>query len=109
MVADVKTLPLTPQVAQPGQDTTQPAAAPPLANATPKNPNLSLAASTTPENYYNTLNSKGLIQGEGDGRVRYKGPELSAEQQELLTKAMDGKGYEFARKGNDKRLVYKRK
>jgi len=120
LAADVKTIPLTPTTAQSAtaqsataQSATAQPETPQLANATPKNPNLSLAASTTPENYYNTLYGKGLIQGEpsedGENRIRYRGPELSAEQQELLTKAMDGKGYEFARKGNDKRLVYKRK
>ena len=84
-----------------------------FADATPKNANLSSAASTTPEKYYKTLYDSGLIQGEasetGDNRVRYKGPELNQEQQNMLTSAMDKMGYEFLRKGNDKRLVYRKK
>jgi len=70
-------------------------------------------ATTTPAAYYKTLYDAGLIQGEpsegGDRRIRYKGPELNAEQQDSLTKAMENMGYEFARKGNDNRLVYRKK
>jgi hypothetical protein len=103
----------TTQTAQQGQ-TAQPAQtakAPQLANATPKNVDLSLAASITPEKYYEQLYKTGLIQGEpgGDNRIRYKGPELNAEQQALLTKAMENMEYEFYRKGNDNRLVYRKK
>jgi len=74
---------------------------------------LSLKNITTPENYYKSLYDAGLIQGEasteGDNRVRYKGPELSKEQQDLLTQAMNNLGYNFYRKGDDKRLVYRKK
>jgi hypothetical protein len=99
---------VAPQTAQPETSLTSGKR---LANATPKNTNLSLAASTTPEQYYKTLYDSGLIQGdpEGEGRIRYRGPELNQEQQNLLTTAMDKMGYEFVRKGNDKRLVYRKK
>jgi len=64
------------------------------------------SAATTPGDYYKTLYNAGLIQGEGNNRVRYKGPELNDEQQKLLTQYMDSAGYDFNRKGRDKRLVY---
>jgi hypothetical protein len=65
----------------------------------------------TPEEYYQELYDKKLITGdpEGQGRLRYRGPELNFDQQNLLTAAMDKMGYEFLRKGNDKRLVYRKK
>ena len=72
----------------------------------PVTPNLSLAATTTPAAYYKTLYDAGLIQGEGNNKVRYRGPELNKEQQELLTQQMNTLGYDFNRKGNDNRLVY---
>ena len=72
----------------------------------PVTPNLSLAATTTPADYYKTLYDAGLIQGEGNNKVRYRGPELNKEQQELLTQQMNTLGYDFNRKGNDNRLVY---
>lgn len=66
-----------------------------------------------PNVYYKSLYDAKLIEGEpsqdGDKRVRYRGPELKPEQQEKLTQAMTNLGYEFLRKGNDKRLVYRRK
>jgi hypothetical protein len=81
-----------------------------LANATPKNTNLNLAASITPKQYYTNLTGQGFIKGEeGNRRLKYTGPALNQEQQNLLTKAMDEMGYEFARKGNNNKLVYKRK
>jgi hypothetical protein len=66
-------------------------------------------ANVDPNDYYKTLYNAGLIQGEGGNRVRYRGPELSKDQQDKLTQAMTNLGYEFYRKGNDKRLVYRKK
>jgi hypothetical protein len=65
----------------------------------------------TPKDYYDELKGKGLITGDedGQGRIRYKGPKLNFDQQNLLTRAMDEKGYEFARTGNNNKLVFKKK
>jgi hypothetical protein len=78
-----------------------------LANSTAP----TLKQNKTPEEYYKELYDKKLIEGdpEGQGRLRYRGPELNFDQQNLLTAAMDKMGYEFLRKGNDKRLVYRKK
>ena len=76
-------------------------------------PNIQSVKNVSPEAYYKTLYDAKLIQGEaspeGDNRVRYKGPELNQDQQNLLTQAMNNLGYDFLRKGNDKRLVYRKR
>jgi hypothetical protein len=94
----------TPQTAQAGTSLTS---GKQLANATAP----TLKQTKTPEEYYKELYDKKLIEGdpEGQGRLRYRGPELNQEQQNMLTAAMDKMGYEFLRKGNDKRLVYRKK
>jgi hypothetical protein len=66
-------------------------------------------ANVEPNDYYTSLSDAGLIKGEGGNKVRYRGPELSKDQQDKLTQAMTNLGYEFYRKGNDKRLVYRKK
>jgi hypothetical protein len=93
--------PIDPTTMQPIQPTnaTQTVTAPAV-------PAVNQSAATTPGDYYKTLYNAGLIQGEGNNRVRYKGPELNDEQQKLLTQYMDSAGYDFYRKGGDKRLVY---
>ena len=69
-------------------------------------------APTRPEAYFETLKTAGFIEGEGQNTVRFraprgqKTPNLSKEQQDLLTQHMNNAGYDFRRKGNDNRLVY---
>lgn len=98
--------------------TATPTIATPQLATTTTTPNLNLAATTTPAAYYKTLYDSGFIQGEtgedGSNRVRFmapkgKTPNLSKEQQDLLTQYMNNIGYDFYRKGNDNRLVYKKK
>jgi hypothetical protein len=73
------------------------------------------AATTTPADYYNTLFKAGFVQGapeEGDNKIKInapkgqKMPNLSKEQQELITNYLNSVGYDFYRKGDDNRLVY---
>jgi hypothetical protein len=80
------------------------AGTPPATVTAPQMP--AVATTTTPAAYYKTLYDAGLIQGEGNNRIRYRGPELNKEQQDLLTQQMNTFGYDFRRKGDDNRLVY---
>lgn len=72
-------------------------------------------APTRPEAYFETLKKAGFIEGEGQNTVRFraprgqKTPNLSKEQQDLLTQHMNNMSYEFDRKGYDNRLVYRKK
>jgi len=118
LATDAKTIPLTSttgqtaqsgqttvqsgQTAQSGQTTVQsgqteqPAPGQQLINLTPK------ANLNTPENFYKTLYDKGLFTSVGGGRIKYKGPDLTPEQLQLLNKAFQGMGYGEAKDKGDK-------
>jgi hypothetical protein len=63
----------------------------------------------TPESFYKRMYDMKHIKGEGRNKIRYVGPKLLPNQEELLKQAMENMGYEFKREKNSGKIIYVKK
>ena len=77
-----------------------------LKNATPIDTKALNSTDNSPKEFYKKLYDAGLFKGEGD-RVKYKGPNLTPEQLDLLNKAFEEMGYSTAVSKGEKRYGQK--